>query len=171
MSRERFGTIDVRKEDGRFSSYLDENDDKNNELISRNTINIVIKKEDKKKKLKKDKEKKDKKKKGLGLHFFHLKKEKPVKVEDKNAKEEQEKENEIQENFRQIQALKKETNITPEEVILNYVQDIIMLFSFEEPNKRDLTKAKKNLDFYKDINKKMAEAIGKPPEEKKTIKW
>jgi hypothetical protein len=166
MSRERFGTIAARKEDGRFSSYLDENDDKNNELISRNTINIAIKKEDKKKE-KKEKDKKDKKKKGLGLHFFHLKKEKPVKVEDKNAKEEQEKENEIQEKFKQIQALKKDTNVTPEEAILNCVQNIIILFSFEEPNKRDLTKAKKNLDFYKDINKKMAEAIGKPPEEKK----
>jgi hypothetical protein len=166
MSRERFGTIAARKEDGRFSSYLDENDDKNNELISRNTINIAIKKEDKKKE-KKEKDKKDKKKKGLGLHFFHLKKEKPVKVEDKNAKEEQEKENEIQEKFKQIQALKKDTNDTPEEAILNCVQNIIILFSFEEPNKRDLTKAKKNLDFYKDINKKMAEAIGKPPEEKK----
>ena len=166
MSRERFGTIAARKEDGRFSSYLDENDDKNNELISRNTINIAIKKEDKKKE-KKEKDKKDKKKKGLGLHFFHLKKEKPVKVEDKNAKEEQEKENEIQEKFKQIQALKKDTNVTPEEAILNCVQNIIILFSFEEPNKRDLTKAKKNLDFYKDINKKMAETIGKPPEEKK----
>ena len=166
MSRERFGTIAARKEDGRFSSYLDENDDKNNELISRNTINIAIKKEDKKKE-KKEKDKKDKKKKGLGLHFFHLKKEKPVKVEDKNAKEEQEKENEIQEKFKQIQALKKDTNLSPEEAILNCVQNIIILFSFEEPNKRDLTKAKKNLDFYKDINKKMAEAIGKPPEEKK----
>ena len=52
MSRERFGTIAARKEDGRFSSYLDENDDKNNELISRNTINIAIKKEDKKKRKK-----------------------------------------------------------------------------------------------------------------------
>ena len=166
MSRERFGTIAARKEDGRFSSYLDENEENNKDLISRNTINIAIKKEDKKK-LKKENEKKEKKKKGLGLHFFHLKKEKPVKVEDKNAKEEQEKENEIQEKFKQIQALKKDTNTTPEEVILNCVQNIIILFSFEEPNKRDLTKAKKNIDFYKDIYKKMAEAIGKPPEEKK----
>ena len=166
MTRERFGTIAGRKEDGRFSSYLDENEENNKDLISRNTINIAIKKEDKKK-LKKENEKKEKKKKGLGLHFFHLKKEKPVKVEDKNAKEEQEKENEIQEKFKQIQALKKDTNTTPEEVILNCVQNIIILFSFEEPNKRDLTKAKKNIDFYKDIYKKMAEAIGKPPEEKK----
>ena len=166
MTRERFGTIAGRKEDGRFSSYLEENEENNKDLISRNTINIAIKKEDKKK-LKKENEKKEKKKKGLGLHFFHLKKEKPVKVEDKNAKEEQEKENEIQEKFKQIQALKKDTNTTPEEVILNCVQNIIILFSFEEPNKRDLTKAKKNIDFYKDIYKKMAEAIGKPPEEKK----
>ena len=175
ISRERFGTIAVRKEDGRFSSYLDEKDENNkdNKDISRNTINISYKKEDKKdkkdKKEKKEKEKKEKekKKKGLGLHFFHLKKEKPVKVEDKNAKEEQEKENEIQEKFKQIQALKKDTNTTPEEIILNCVQNIIMLFSFEEPNKRDIAKAKKNIDFYKDIYKKIADAIGKPPEEKK----
>lgn len=166
VSRERFGTIAGRKEDGRFSSYLDENGDKNKDSISRNTINITYKKEDKKND-KKEKDKKEKKKKGLGLHFFHLKKEKPIKVEDKNAKEEQEKENEIQEKFKQIQALKKDTNFTPEELILNCVQNIIILFSFEEPNKRDLAKAKKNIDFYKDIYKKMAEAIGKPPEEKK----
>ena len=43
-----------------------------------------------------------------------------------------------------------------------------MLFSLEEPNKRDLNQAKKNVDFYKDIYKKIAEAIGKPLPEQKT---
>ncbi len=168
VSRERFGTIAARKEDGRFSSYLDENNEKNDkELISRNTINIGFKKEDKKskkneKEKKKEEKEEKKKKKGLGLHFFHMKKEKPVKVEDKNAKEDQEREDEMQEKFRQIQALKKTTFSTPEEEMLNCIRSIIMLFSLEEPNKRDLSQAKRNLDFYKDIYKKIAEAIGKP---------
>ena len=168
VSRERFGTIAARKEDGRFSSYLDDNNEKNDkELISRNTINIGFKKEDKKskkneKEKKKEEKEEKKKKKGLGLHFFHMKKEKPVKVEDKNAKEDQEREDEIQEKFRQIQALKKTTFSTPEEEMLNCIRSIIMLFSLEEPNKRDLSQAKRNLDFYKDIYKKIAEAIGKP---------
>ena len=168
VSRERFGTIAARKEDGRFSSYLDDNDEKNDkELISRNTINIGFKKEDKKskkneKEKKKEEKEEKKKKKGLGLHFFHMKKEKPVKVEDKNAKEDQEREDEMQEKFRQIQALKKTKFSTPEEEMLNCIRSIIMLFSLEEPNKRDLSQAKRNLDFYKDIYKKIAEAIGKP---------
>ena len=168
VSRERFGTITARKEDGRFSSYLDDNNEKNDkELISRNTINIGFKKEDKKskkneKEKKKEEKEEKKKKKGLGLHFFHMKKEKPVKVEDKNAKEDQEREDEMQEKFRQIQALKKTTFSTPEEEMLNCIRSIIMLFSLEEPNKRDLSQAKRNLDFYKDIYKKIAEAIGKP---------
>ena len=68
VSRERFGTIAARKEDGRFSSYLDDNNEKNDkELISRNTINIGFKKEDKKSKKnekeKKKEEKEEKKKK------------------------------------------------------------------------------------------------------------
>ena len=168
VSRERFGTIAARKEDGRFSSYLDDNNEKNDkELISRNTINIGFKKEDKKskkneKEKKKEEKEEKKKKKGLGLHFFHMKKEKPVKVEDKNAKEDQEREDEMQEKFRQIQALKKTKFSTPEEEMLNCIRSIIMLFSLEEPNKRDLSQAKRNLDFYKDIYKKIAEAIGKP---------
>ena len=68
----------------------------------------------------------------------------------------------MQEKFRQIQALKKTTFSTPEEEMLNCIRSIIMLFSLEEPNKRDLSQAKRNLDFYKDIYKKIAEAIGKP---------
>ena len=91
-----------------------------------------------------------------------MKKEKPVKVEDKNTKEDQEREDEMEEKFKQIQALKKGTFSSPGEEILNCVRNIIILFSYEEPNKRDLAQAKKNVDFYKDLNKKIAEAIGKP---------
>jgi len=187
INRERFGTIvGSREEGGRYSSYLDEKDDNlEKDMMARNTINLGVKKvekEDKKKKKKEEKEekkrkkaeekkkkKKKKKKKGLNLHFFHLKKEKPVKVEDKKAKEEQEKEDELQEKLRQIQELKKSAiAASPEEEIINCLRNIIMLFSLEEPNKRDLNQAKKNVDFYKDIYKKIAEAIGKPLPEQKT---
>ena len=51
---------------------------------------------------------------------------------------------------------------TPEEEIINSVQNIIILFSQEQPVKKDLKQAKSNIDFYKEINKKMADAIGKP---------
>ena len=162
INRERFGTIvGSREEGGRYSSYLDEKDDNlEKDMMARNTINLGVKKvekEDKKKKKKeekeekkrkkaeeKEKDKEKKKKKGLNLHFFHLKKEKPVKVEDKKAKEEQEKEDELQEKLRQIQELKKSAiAASPEEEIINCLRNIIMLFSLEEPNKRDLNQAKK----------------------------
>ena len=167
INRERFGTIAVGRKDDRYSSYLDgKGNNKDLDMIARNTINISSKKfEKEKKKKEKEKEKEDekegkKKKKGFG-HFFHLKKEKPVKVEDKNAKDDQEREEEIQEKLRQIQSLRKGPT-TPEEELVNCLSNILMLFSLEEPNKRDLAQAKKTVDFYKEINKKMAEAIGKP---------
>ena len=167
INRERFGTIvgGGQRKDDRYSSYLDgKGNNKNLDMMPRNTINISSKKfEKEKKKKEKEKKKEDekegkKKKKGFG-HFFHLKKEKPVKVEDKNAKDEEE--DEILEKLRQIQELRKGP-ITPEEEIVNCLSNMIMLFSLEEPNKRDLAQAKKNVDFYKGINKIMAEAIGKP---------
>ena len=154
--RERFGTIAGKKNDGRFSSYDQDKNGKNS--LGRNTINISYKENE-------DKEKK--KKKGFGFHFFGMKKEKPVKVEDKNAKEEQEKD-EIEEKFRQIQTMKKSTSLSAEEEIVNCVRTIIMLFSMEEPKKRDLASAKRNVDFYKDINYKIGDFIGKPLPDKKT---
>ena len=150
-SRERFVTIAGKKNDDRFSSY-------ENNIMARNTINIAYKENEDKGK---------KKKKGFGFHFFGMKKEKPVKVEDKNAKEEQEKDD-IQEKFRQIQLMRKSTSPSPEEEIVNCVRTIIILFSMEEPKKRDLASAKRNIDFYKDINYKIGDFIGKPLPDKKT---
>ena len=80
-------------------------------------------------------------------------------IKYKNSKNEEE--DEILEKLRQIQELRKGP-ITPEEEIVKYLSNMIMLFSLEEPNKRDLAQAKKNVDFYKGINKIMGEAIGKP---------
>ena len=68
-----------------------------------------------------------------------------------------------QEKLRMIQELKKsEIASSSKEEIIICLRNIIVLFSLEEPNKRDLNQAKKNVDFYKDIYKKIAEEIGKP---------
>ena len=65
INRERFGTMISKKEEGRFSSYINEKEENNGkDMISRNTINISSKKlekEDKKNKKDKKKEKKDEK--------------------------------------------------------------------------------------------------------------
>ena len=166
-SRERLGTMAERKDDGRFSSYIEENNSRNEDWIHRNTINLAYKKDKKDgKDSKKEGEKTEKKKKkGLGLLFFHSKKdkEKPIKVEDKNFKENQSKNAEMEEKFKQIQDLRKGTS-SPEEDLLNCIRNIIILFSMDEPKKRDLIQAKKNVDFYKDINKKIIKFIGKDKE-------
>ena len=168
-NRERYGTISGRKDDGRFSSYLDENKNKK-ENISRKTVNISSKKlekEQKKKEKEKEKEKKKEEKKEKKKHHFfdRFTKEKPVKIEDKNEEEEKEKD-EIQENLKRIELMKNLAS-TPEEAIINCVRDVIILFSLEEPGKTYLRQAKNKVDFYKDINKKMAEAIGKDYKEVK----
>ena len=170
-NRERFGTIAGRKEEGRFSSYLDENNTVK-ENISRKTVNISSKKfekEQKKKKKEKEKEKKkEEKKEKKKFHLFdRFKKEKPVKVENKNEEEDEKEKDEIQENLKKIELMKNLAS-TPEEAIINCVRDVIILFSFEEPSKNYLRQAKNKVDFYKDINKKMAEAMGKNYQEVKT---
>ena len=58
---------------------------------------------------------------------------------------------------------KKETSSLVAE-IFSEVTNIKMLFSLE-PKKRDLEQVKKKLTFYKEIKKKIAEAIGKPIKE------
>ena len=167
-NRERYGTIAGRKDDGRFSSYLDENKNRT-ENISRKTVNISSKKlekEQKKKNKEKEKEKKkeDKKEKKKYHIFDRFRKEKPVKVENKN--EEEDEKDEIQENLKKIEMMKNLAS-TPEEAIINCVRYVLILFSTEEPNKSSLRQAKNTIDFYKDINKKMAEAIGKTFQETK----
>jgi hypothetical protein len=172
-NRERYGTIAGRKDDGRFSSYLDEN--KNiTENISRKTVNISSKKLEKEQKKKnkekekekeKEKKKEDKKEKKKYHLFDRFRKEKPVKVENKN--EEEDEKDEIQENLKKIELMKNLAS-TPEEAIINCVRYVLILFSTDEPNKSSLRQAKNTIDFYKDINKKMAEAIGKTFQETKT---
>ena len=156
VTRERFGTMAYRKDDGRFSGYLNGKEDKKD---LRKTINISSNKNEKedKKNKKEEKEEKTKKK---GFYFFHSKKEKPVKIEDKNEKEKEEKEDTMKENLRRLKALKVPSS-TPEEEIITCVQNIMLLFSFEEPGKNYMYQAKNHIDFYKDINIKMAELIGK----------
>ena len=56
---------------------------------------------------------------------------------------------------------------TPEEAIIKCVRYVLILFASEEPNKSSLRQAKNTIDFYKDINLKMAEAIGKNFQEAK----
>jgi len=156
VTRERFGTMAFKKDDSRFSGYLNENEDKKD---LRKTINIPSKKQEKEEKKSKNEEKEEKSKKKR-FHFFHSKKDKPVKIEDKNEKEKEEKEDFIKENLRRLKALKIESS-TPEEEIITCVQNIILLFSFEEPGKNYMHQAKSHIDFYKDIKREMAEAIGK----------
>ena len=145
--------------------------DKKKEEKERKKLEKEKKKEEKQKKKeekqkKKEEEKQRKKeekgdKKGFGFHFFHVKKDKPVKIQNKNSNEEDDKIDEIQEKMKLVQALKK-ASYTPEEEIFNSLGNIILLFSLETPNKRDIKQAKSNIDFYKDINKKIAQMIGKP---------
>jgi len=92
--------------------------------------------------------------------FFNIKKEKPITIRNKNEKE-PEKKDKVRIN--RMNALKKETS-TPEEEILSEITNIKVFFSFE-PKKRDLEQTKKKINFYKDLKKKIAEAIGKTQKE------
>ena len=93
--------------------------------------------------------------------FIDLKKDKPIKLKNKNDNEQEitEKEKDKPKLYR-INALKKE-NTTPEAEILSEITNIKVLFSYI-PKKRELEQTKKKIKFYKDIQKKLAEAIGKP---------
>ena len=88
--------------------------------------------------------------------FFNIKKEKPITIRNKNEKEPEKK---VQPKINRVNAFKKETS-TPEAEILSEITNIKVFFSFE-PKKRDLEQAKKKLIFYKDLKKKIWEAIGK----------
>ena len=92
--------------------------------------------------------------------FFNIKKEKPITIRNKNEKE-PEKKDKVRIN--RVNALKKEAS-TPEEEILSEITNIKVFFSFE-PKKRDLEQTKKKINFYKDLKKKIAEAIGKTQKE------
>ena len=92
---------------------------------------------------------------GYSYIFTNLKKDKPIKLRNKNEKEPE-------------KTLKKETN-TPEAEIISEITNIKVIFSFE-PKKRELEQIKKKLNFYQVIKKKIAEAIGKPIKENEPSK-
>ena len=103
---------------------------------------------------------------GYSTMFQNLKKEKPIKIKNKPEKKS---DKSLKENTRinRSNAIKiKQTKeakeiITPEEEILTEITNIKILFSFE-PKKRELEQVKLKLNFYKNLKKNIAEAIGKP---------
>ena len=103
---------------------------------------------------------------GYSIIFSNLKKDKPVKLRNKNEKEPEKTEKEVN-KIRHL-VLKKENN-TPEAEIISEITNIKVIFSFE-PKKRELEQIKKKLNFYQDIKKKIAEAIGKPIKENEPSK-
>ena len=104
---------------------------------------------------------------GYSYIFTNLKKDKPIKLRNKNEKEPEKPEKEVR-KIRHLNVSKKETN-TPEEEIISEITNIKVIFSFE-PKKRELEQIKKKLNFYQDIKKKIAEAIGKPIKENEPSK-
>ena len=103
---------------------------------------------------------------GSSTIFQNLKKEKPIKIKNKPEKIS---DKSLKENTRIKRSIpiktkeKKEIKeiISPEEEILTEITNIKILFSFE-PKKRELEQAKLKLNFYKNLKKNIAEAIGKP---------
>ena len=104
---------------------------------------------------------------GYSTIFSNLKKDKPVKLRNKKEKEPEKTEKEVN-KIRHLKVLKKENN-TPEAEIISEITNIKVIFSFE-PKKRELEQIKKKLNFYQDIKKKIAEAIGKPIKENEPSK-
>ena len=97
--------------------------------------------------------------------FIDIKKEKPITLKNKNEKESEKKE---LKKIKRVNALKKETT-TPEAEVFSEITNIQFLFRIE-PKKRELDLAKKKINFYKDLKKKIAEAIGKPIKESQPTK-
>ena len=104
---------------------------------------------------------------GYSYIFTNLKKDKPIKLRNKNEKEPEKPEKEVG-KIRHLNVSKKETN-TPEAEIISEITNIKVIFSFE-PKKRELEQIKKKLNFYQVIKKKIAEAIGKPIKENEPSK-
>ena len=128
-----------------------------NVALTRNTVNCVMEQLEDDKKLDKKKRKEQNKKKGFG-NFFHIKKDKPVKVEDKNENQNNKNILEIKRKTEEL-ALKRAHKVnqksSPEEELLNSIKNIIVLFSIETPITRDLRLAKNSIDFYKDLKTKL----------------
>ena len=174
--RERLNTIQIKNKDKNIKTESNPNLNKNNANLTPKKDN-AIKKTMNKQKIKLNTNKKNdikfknnifnekEEKNGFTNIFINIKKEKPITLKNKNEKEPEKKETQ---KIRRVNAFKKATT-TPEAEILSEITNIKVLFSFE-PKKRDLEQAKKKINFYKDLKKKIAEAIGKPIKEPVTKK-
>ena len=171
--RERFNTLiyknkdnaNIKKEQNKnlnTSKNNNNSDDKTKNNQIKDTYKIKLKPETKKenKHFKNTNNKKEEKK-GSKNVLLNIKKEKPVKLQNKNDKE-KEKEK-ITPNINRINAIKKE-KICPEEEIFSEIANVRILFS-DVPKKRDIELAKKKINFYKDLKIKLPEFIGKPIKE------
>ena len=171
--RERFNTLiyknkdnaNIKKEQNKNLNTSKNNnisDDKTKNNQIKDTYKIKLKPETKKenKHFKNTNNKKEEKK-GSKNALLNIKKEKPVKLQNKNDKE-KEKEK-ITPNINRINAIKKE-KICPEEEIFSEIANVRILFS-DIPKKRDIELAKKKINFYKDLKIKLPEFIGKPIKE------
>ena len=171
--RERFNTLIYKnKDNGNIKKEQNKNlntsknnnisDDKTKNNQIKDTYKIKLKPETKKenKHFKNTNNKKEEKK-GSKNVLLKIKKEKPVKLQNKNDKE-KEKEK-ITPNINRINAIKKE-KICPEEEIFSEIANVRILFS-DIPKKRDIELAKKKINFYKDLKIKLPEFIGKPIKE------
>ena len=171
--RERFNTLiyknkdnaNIKKEQNKNLNTSKNNnisDDKTKNNQIKDTYKIKLKPETKKenKHFKNINNKKEEKK-GSKNVLLNIKKEKPVKLQNKNDKE-KEKEK-ITPNINRVNAIKKE-KICPEEEIFSEIANVRILFS-DVPKKRDIELAKKKINFYKDLKIKLPEFIGKPIKE------
>ena len=169
--RERFNTLiyknkdnaNIKKEQNKNLNTSKNNnisDDKTKNNQIKDTYKIKLKPETKKenKHFKNTNNKKEEKK-GSKNVLLNIKKEKPVKLQNKNDKEKEK----ITPNINRINAIKKE-KICPEEEIFSEIANVRILFS-DVPKKRDIELAKKKINFYKDLKIKLPEFIGKPIKE------
>ena len=173
--RERFNTLiyknkdnaNIKKEQNKNLNTSKNNnisDDKTKNNQIKDTYKIKLKPETKKenKHFKNTNNKKEEKKCSKNA-LLNIKKEKPVKLQNKNDKEKEKEKEKITPNINRINAIKKE-KICPEEEIFSEIANVRILFS-DIPKKRDIELAKKKINFYKDLKIKLPEFIGKPIKE------
>ena len=96
-------------------------------------------------------------------YFNNIKKEKPIKLGNKTQKESDDNQFKLNKSIKNTTKTNNIMNL--EEEIVTELMNIKMLFSFEEPKKRDLDSVKNKIPFYKLIKKLIPEFIGKPQKE------
>ena len=185
MNRNRFASSSFgNREEGRLNSCTKIEEKKGKASLLRKAASLN---EDKKSKKEREKEEKERKKKEKEEEKKRKKEEKQKKKEeekqlkkegkkksflhkllfndkeeDKNIKEEKsDKKHKVKKNVIKT----KIKQISPEEELLFCLSNIKNLFLFEA-EQRDINAVKNSIDFFKDVKKKIAQAIGKPfPEE------